>query len=114
MYSMIDKLNSNPTQEITISSELDIICNYCPHNDKNATNSGICKKEDKVWAITQNILELSGVNIGETMTWDDLHSKIIDSIIAGGRFSEACRSCSYFKQCEAMCRAIRQDNPRPT
>jgi len=102
MYSVIDKLNSKPEQKIMLSSGLDIICNYCPHNDKNTKNGGICKKEEKVRAITQNILALVGVNIGETITWETLRSKMVDNIIANGRFGEACGGCSYFEQCKAV------------
>ena len=97
MYSMIEKLNGDPAREITLSAGLDTICGSCPHNE-----SGTCAKEDSVRVITQNILGLAGISIGDTMTWDALRQKINDGIITCGRLSEACGSCSFFEQCKAM------------
>ena len=99
MQHTISSFNNNPKQEITISLELDAICGYCPHNEK-----GVCKKSENVFEITQNILRLSGVSYGETMTWETLRSKMIANIVANGKFNETCGNCSYYEQCKEVVR----------
>ena len=99
MHSLIDVLDSGQTHEIALlpGSELDIICEYCPHND-----SGICEKSDEVRATGRKVLRLCGLNYGDIIAWESLRAEIIDKVITAGKISEVCEGCFYAVQCEAV------------
>ena len=100
MNIMIEYLVANPAQEIILSPNLDLICDFCPHKNAEKMDNPVCIKEEKVQVITGNILKLTGLKVGEQMPWENLRQRIVDNIITNGKFSDACGSCSYFEQCK--------------
>ena len=94
MRSVMKKLKENP--EIEISHGLDVICEGCPHRDNR-----VCRKEDNVQTITQNMLALTNVKAGEKIPWEVLRKKITGDIVKS-KFRETCGSCSFFEQCERI------------
>jgi len=97
MQKLIDWLNSNPKQKILLTDGFCITCGYCPHND-----NGNCLKELKVQEIVQNILNLTGLTIGETTEWENLCQIVVKKIIIQDKFHEACGICSFYEQCRSV------------
>jgi len=95
MNKIINELSENPKIEIVLSSELDMICSACLHN-QNFT----CEKSDEVDISDEKILTYCGLEYQTILTWSEFREILIEKIICKGLLREACDGCMYIKYCE--------------
>jgi len=95
MREHIATLSSNPQTIVTLCSELDTICRFCPHN-----NNHICGKSDEVDISDRKILSYCGLEFGHQSTWENLQQNFVENILNMGLLCDACKGCMYLPRCK--------------
>ncbi|MDR2831346.1 MAG: DUF1284 domain-containing protein [Rickettsiales bacterium] len=90
-YSKIaNKVISDPNTRIKVVGNLDSICSACP----NQTKQGECTTQAKVLELDRRHMEILGIKIRETLTWNEAVEKIREKISIE-KFEYACQGCSW-------------------
>ncbi|MDX5487831.1 MAG: DUF1284 domain-containing protein [Wolbachia endosymbiont of Andrena praecox] len=76
--------------QIEVVGNLDSICSACP----NQTKQGKCTTQAKVLELDRRHMEILGVKIGETLTWNEAVKKIREKMSLE-KFEYACEGCNW-------------------
>ena len=75
----------------------DVICKACPNNE-----DGACVTQGKVTAYDEKVLELCGLNDGDSLRWSRF-SKLVDSrILSENKLEEVCGDCCWNYICSKL------------
>ncbi len=93
MQSIVDELHTNPT--ILLVPGADSVCRTCP----NRIGDIDCACDEKVLRYDQKVLELCGLTISSTLTWDELEKKVHQHILSQNLRESICGDCSWNQLC---------------
>lgn len=94
MGEVITSLNADSL--VTVVGQTDEICRKCPNN-----RSGVCTDSDKVSGFDKAVLELTGISVGNTLSYGEFRDKITECIIASGKFAAVCGACGWAGICHS-------------
>lgn len=97
MIELTTLFRNEPKQRILLQTELDSVCEYCPHNEK-----GFCHKSDEVNESDRKILSYCGLESGHLLLWEEFEQRMFGNILKGDKLMEACAGCDYLSRCETI------------
>lgn len=80
---------------VRISSETDVICRKCPHNQ-----NGVCRTEEKCNAYDGKVLSVCGIPEGATMPFRAFSEIVERLILDKGLREEICGDCQWNELCK--------------
>lgn len=100
MERVIKKLCSNPTSEVILVTEIDVICSACPHNkDDRCFKKADSEKKAKIQDL--KIINKFGFRVGEKMpidkAWREIKKKVVPQDL-----SKICHSCEWVEYCSCF------------
>ncbi len=73
---------------------------YAIHNPKSAAGTeGACTSLDKVDRMDGMVLDISGLDYGDVISWNEATVLVRERIFGAGRFDEICKDCQWFETC---------------
>lgn len=79
-----------PETKVQLARGLDCICANCPNQNTGCPNAAV---------YDARVLELCGLQSGETLTWAAFRRRVSECILAPGRLREVCGNCKWFSIC---------------
>ena len=95
MQEMLDIFQKGA--KIQLHADTDEICSACPNNEK-----GCCSSFSLVEAYDNAVLELCGLENGQSMDFDDFTDVVQKKILASGKRKEICGNCQWNSICESQ------------
>jgi len=95
MSQVVATLKNNPSQEVLLCHDCDVLCLHCPHACGN-----VCEHEEKVSCIDRECLTICGFYISQQLHWGVLQKAVYDKIIMTEIRSAVCKGCSWLWLCE--------------
>lgn len=83
-----------PDTKIKITAGCDAVCGKCPEN-----KFGLCASYDKVLRYDNSVLELTGVSVGDVLSYGELYGLIGSKIIDKGMLKDICPDCRWSYIC---------------
>lgn len=89
------KLLSLPEETvITITDELDFLCEHCPNHP-----DGICKSNIKVSKYDKSVMDICNFKVGDSLTIKEFRTKARNRIVDKGLVSNVCGDCEFINIC---------------
>ena len=79
---------------ITLVGETDEICSACPHNKE-----GVCEAAEKVDAYDNGVLQYSGLQTGQTLSFREFEETVEEKILRSGNGRKICGNCQWKEIC---------------
>lgn len=95
MKKIVSELKNNPETQITLSQGCDDLCKVCPNNI-----GGACTSLEKVACMDSAVLDICGLEYGESTSWSDAAGKARKLIFETKKFNRICASCQWFELCK--------------
>ncbi len=86
-------LRANPT--VTLVAGTDSVCRTCP----NRVGEQGCLSDDKVLGYDQAVLQLCGVQLGDTLPWNDFFQRVEEHILSKNLRQSVCGNCQWTELC---------------
>ncbi|RKM60348.1 DUF1284 domain-containing protein [Butyrivibrio sp. CB08] len=90
MGRIIREMEADPTQQVMLKVETDIVCENCPNNE-----GGKCTTQDKVKRYDEEVLKACGLEDRDEIPYADFITLVHDKIIKTGLRSDICGDCSW-------------------
>lgn len=95
MTSIVSLLSSGRETRVELACGCDDLCGACPHND-----GGTCSSLEKVVGMDRSVLDVCGLDYGESAPWAELARRARERILETREFNRICNSCQWFELCE--------------
>ena len=96
MGRIIREMEADPSQQVMLKVETDIVCENCPNNE-----NGVCTTQDKVKRYDEEVLKACGLEDRDEIPYADFITLVHDKIIETGLRSDICGDCSWDYICRS-------------
>ncbi|MBQ9816510.1 MAG: DUF1284 domain-containing protein [Proteobacteria bacterium] len=105
MAHLKNLLNRTPKTHLILTLQCDDLCHYCPHRTGNHCDSSLPEKID------QNVLSLTGLKAGQSITWNELRA--MTRQILSNNLNSCCSGCEWLSICSKYCNTPKSQHHSP-